>query len=115
MTRFAQKSWRAGVAAVLIVGVWMGIRILRELATLKLPERATEGVVAVAGSDSPVPDQTPTLPSGGASAAHYWPQWRRPLGTGVAPHADPPVEWSEDDNIRWKIELPGKGHSTPVI
>jgi outer membrane protein assembly factor BamB len=46
---------------------------------------------------------------------NYWPQWRGPLGSGVAPHADPPVEWSESKNIRWKISLPGKGHSTPVI
>ena len=44
-----------------------------------------------------------------------WPQWRGPLGTGVAPHADPPVEWSETKNIRWKVALPGKGHSTPIV
>lgn len=44
-----------------------------------------------------------------------WPQWRGPLGTGVAPNSDPPVEWSETKNIRWKTALPGKGHSTPVI
>lgn len=44
-----------------------------------------------------------------------WPQWRGPLGTGAAPNADPPVEWSESKNIRWKVELPGKGHSTPII
>lgn len=37
------------------------------------------------------------------------------MGTGVAPHASPPVEWSNDKNIRWKIALSGKGHSTPVI
>lgn len=48
-------------------------------------------------------------------ATSNWPQWRGPLGTGVAPGADPPVEWSEKKNIRWKIELPGLGHSTPVI
>ncbi|MCI0694827.1 PQQ-like beta-propeller repeat protein [candidate division KSB1 bacterium] len=51
----------------------------------------------------------------GASAEHYWPQWRGPLGTGVAPHANPPVEWSESKNIRWKIALPGSGHSTPIV
>jgi outer membrane protein assembly factor BamB len=48
-------------------------------------------------------------------AAHNWPQWRGPLSTGVAPHAKPPIKWSETSNIRWKIELPGSGHSTPVI
>ncbi len=44
-----------------------------------------------------------------------WPQWRGPLANGVAPHADPPVHWSETNNIRWKIPLPGKGHSSPIV
>ncbi len=48
-------------------------------------------------------------------AEHHWPQWRGPLGTGVAPNADPPVEWSETKNVRWKVALPGKGHSTPIV
>ena len=50
-----------------------------------------------------------------SAAERYWPRWRGPLDTGVAPHADPPVEWSEDHNVRWKIALPGVGHSTPVL
>ncbi len=44
-----------------------------------------------------------------------WPQWRGPLGTGVAPNAAPPLEWSDTKNIKWKTPLPGKGHSTPII
>ena len=44
-----------------------------------------------------------------------WPQWRGPLGTGFAPESDPPVEWSESKNVRWKVALPGKGHSTPIV
>ena len=48
-------------------------------------------------------------------AKHYWAQWRGPLATGVAPYANPPTEWDEDKNIRWKIQLPGIGHSTPVV
>jgi outer membrane protein assembly factor BamB len=35
--------------------------------------------------------------------------------TGTAPHGDPPVEWSESKNIKWKIELPGLGHATPIV
>jgi hypothetical protein len=46
---------------------------------------------------------------------HYWPQWRGPLTTGLAPYADPPIEWSENKNIRWKSGIPGFGHSTPVV
>lgn len=48
-------------------------------------------------------------------AAHNWPHWRGPLFTGVAPHATPPLQWSENKNILWKTSLPGKGHSTPVV
>jgi outer membrane protein assembly factor BamB len=44
-----------------------------------------------------------------------WGQWRGPLATGAAPKADPPVEWSETKNIRWKTKLPGLGHSSPVV
>lgn len=44
-----------------------------------------------------------------------WPQWRGPLATGVAPHADPPMRWSETENVRWKSALPGLGHSSPIV
>lgn len=53
--------------------------------------------------------------SNDADAQHAWPQWRGPLGTGVAPHAKPPLHWSDTENIRWKVALPGKGHSSPII
>ena len=51
----------------------------------------------------------PMVDANGVDASHHWHQWRGPLATGVAPYADPPVEWSEEKNIRWKIELPGSG------
>lgn len=44
-----------------------------------------------------------------------WPQWRGPHATGVATHANPPLEWSETKNIRWKIEVPGHGLSSPIV
>lgn len=44
-----------------------------------------------------------------------WPQWRGPFANGVAPRGDPPVEWSETKNVQWKIALPGRGASTPII
>src|SRR5262245_28428598 len=45
---------------------------------------------------------------------HSWPQWRGPLANGVAPFADPPTRWGETENVRWKVALPGKGHSSPI-
>jgi outer membrane protein assembly factor BamB len=50
-----------------------------------------------------------------ADALRNWPQWRGPLATGVAPEANPPIHWSETSNIRWKIPLPGKAHSSPIV
>jgi len=50
-----------------------------------------------------------------AAGDRFWPQWRGPLGTGVSTTAKPPVEWSEKKNIRWKVEIPGRGSSSPVV
>ena len=44
-----------------------------------------------------------------------WPNWRGPNADGVAVKGSPPVTWSESENIKWKVQLPGKGSSTPVI
>ncbi len=43
-----------------------------------------------------------------------WPQFRGPTGDGRAPLADLPITWSEDDNVTWKVPLPGRGWSSPV-
>ncbi|MEM7307002.1 MAG: PQQ-binding-like beta-propeller repeat protein [Planctomycetota bacterium] len=48
-------------------------------------------------------------------ADEHWPQWRGPLGTGESKHADPPLEWDDEKNIRWKAEIPGAGKGTPII
>ena len=50
-----------------------------------------------------------------SSGARYWAQWRGPHATGVSTTADPPLEWSETKNIRWKVEIPGRGSSSPVV
>jgi outer membrane protein assembly factor BamB len=62
-----------------------------------------------------VPAPAQDAPPAPLDPARQWPAWRGPLGTGVAPHGDPPITWSEDAHVRWKAPLPGKGHSTPVV
>lgn len=47
--------------------------------------------------------------------AGNWPEWRGPGGQGHADAASLPQTWSETSNITWRTELPGRGHSTPVI
>lgn len=55
-----------------------------------------------------------TFPSH-AGQETYWPSFRGPDYTGVAPDADPPLTWSETENVKWKVELPGEGLSSPVV
>ena len=55
------------------------------------------------------------LAAANPEAEKYWPQWRGPHATGVAVNGNPPVEWSETKNIRWKVEVPGRGSSSPVV
>ncbi len=44
-----------------------------------------------------------------------WPEWRGLYNTGAAPLGNTPTEFSETKNIKWKTEIPGKGHATPII
>ena len=49
-----------------------------------------------------------------AQSAAHWPQWRGPFFNGMA-RGDAPTVWSDTTNIKWKTEIPGRGHSTPAI
>lgn len=48
-------------------------------------------------------------------AQNEWPQWRGPQFTGVAPDGNPPTEWSDTKNVKWKVAIPGRGHGTPIV
>jgi outer membrane protein assembly factor BamB len=50
-----------------------------------------------------------------ATADQNWPQWRGPRQDGVAPLATPPTTWSETNNVKWKVKIPGGGMATPII
>ena len=44
-----------------------------------------------------------------------WHHWRGPHATGAAIDANPPTTWSETENVRWKVAIPGMGHAAPII
>ena len=44
-----------------------------------------------------------------------WAQWRGPLAAGVAPLANPPTNWDENTNIKWKAKIPGESTATPIV
>ncbi|MEX0586871.1 MAG: PQQ-binding-like beta-propeller repeat protein [Pirellulales bacterium] len=47
--------------------------------------------------------------------ADNWPNWRGPTLNGVAAGKDFPTTWSAASNVKWKVDLAGKGSSTPVV
>ena len=48
-----------------------------------------------------------------AASAEDWPRFRGPNGSGVG-DANIPAKWAAAD-YRWKVELPGEGHGSPVV
>lgn len=49
------------------------------------------------------------------TADQNWGQWRGPLANGVSPTGNPPTEWSESKNVKWKFAVPGEGNATPIV
>src|SRR4051794_26658769 len=50
-----------------------------------------------------------------ALAADSWPGFRGPAGNGHADGKNVPTQWSEKENVRWKVAIHGKGWSSPVV
>src|SRR5687768_12407956 len=49
-------------------------------------------------------------------ALNDWPCWRGPHGNGVADaKQSPPLGWSNTENVVWKVAIPGRGHSSPIV
>lgn len=51
------------------------------------------------------------------AAAESWPRFRGPDGRGVAGGENVPESWDVKSgrNVRWKAEIPGLGHSSPIV
>jgi len=53
--------------------------------------------------------------AGVSLGAENWPQWRGPQGNGVSAETDLPVTWSTTENVAWKLAMPERSGSTPVV
>jgi len=51
----------------------------------------------------------------GSAAAGDWPAWRGPDGTGVSADTNLPLTWGANDGLRWRVALPDRGNSTPIV
>jgi outer membrane protein assembly factor BamB len=47
--------------------------------------------------------------------AKYWPRWRGPSGQGYVTPAKYTNAWSPTSNVKWRIALPGRGNSSPIV
>jgi len=45
-----------------------------------------------------------------------WARWRGPMGNGIVDASNKiPLKWSDTENVLWKVKVPGRGHSSPLI
>ncbi len=44
-----------------------------------------------------------------------WPGWRGPNASGVAPGGCRAVHFNPEAGVRWRVEVPGQGYSSPVV
>ncbi len=47
--------------------------------------------------------------------ADNWPMWRGANGDGTTTESNLPEKWSQTENVVWKVALPERGNSTPVV
>ena len=52
---------------------------------------------------------------GGVTSAENWPAWRGPRGDGTCSEQGLPTTWSRTENVAWKVALPERGNSTPIV
>ena len=50
-----------------------------------------------------------------AARGDDWPNWRGPSAAGVATGGGYVASWGPEENVRWRVPLPGLGASTPVV
>ena len=53
--------------------------------------------------------------AGSVAKAQNWPCWRGPNGDGTSIETSLPTRWDSITNVVWKVPVPGKGYSSPVI
>src|SRR5262249_10517082 len=44
-----------------------------------------------------------------------WPAWRGPTGQGFCDEKNVPLNWSNKENVKWKVPLANPGNSTPIV
>jgi outer membrane protein assembly factor BamB len=73
----------------------------------------TRGPIQAGGP--PLDESEVVLLGADGEGAAYWPRWRGPSGQGHVAGTNYLDRWSDRDHVRWRVPVPGVGHSSPVI
>jgi outer membrane protein assembly factor BamB len=74
------------------------------------PRSMASGQTSAAARPLPV-----SVISHGGDAAKYWPFWRGPSMQGLVEGKGYPSTWSDTENVLWRAQVPGRGHSSPIV
>ena len=55
------------------------------------------------------------VPAQPADGPSQWANWRGPAYNGTSPDANPPLRWSETENVRFKVDIPGESLASPIV
>lgn len=92
--RELKLAWSLSAAAFGMVGL-LSVALWHGTAQATEPTRVADGI-EIAKSD--------------------WPWWRGPSRDGTAdPEQNPPLQFSESENVLWKAEVPGRGYGSPTV
>lgn len=96
---FKKPVQAIGCAALMLAGVWLWSSLGSGMeASHPSGDRPTVSMVVQTGE-----------------ATNYWPHWRGPSVQGLVEGRGYPDRWSETQNVLWKVPVPGRGHSSPII
>src|SRR2546422_1743965 len=88
----------------------------RRTAMRRLAHLAGAATLLVAGQFALVaaPASVALIPVDGEGAG-YWTRWRGPSGQGAVAGTNYVDTWSDTTNVKWKVAVPGRGHSSPIV
>jgi len=89
----------------------MGVRPEVDGVSLRSDEKPDEK----SGSGSLGVEEVADKPEDGVVLDSGWTRFRGPNGAGISSDVAIPQEWSEKQNLRWSLALPGPGSSSPIV
>jgi outer membrane protein assembly factor BamB len=97
------RKWWIWAGSLALVAFLIGIGLLLWIQQLGVAEIKVAGPVLVQ-------DSTPAV-----LRNENWPCWRGARGDARGEKTTGPLNWSDSDGVVWKTEVPGRGHSSPIV